>query len=63
MNKENGLANSKVELRLGKLAFLPNAGRKRAESERSHVVLLETEAGTLPGWPQPCGKQRFIEMG
>ena len=29
-----------------------NAGGKKAESERS---LLETDTGTLPGKPQPCG--------
>ena len=29
-------------------------GEKRAESERSHVAPLETDAGTLAGKPQPC---------
>ena len=32
-----------------------NAGRKEAESKRSHVALPETDARTLPGKPQPCG--------
>ena len=32
-----------------------NAGRKKAELERSHVALPQTEARTLLGKPQPCG--------
>ena len=32
-----------------------NAGRKKVESERNHVALLETDAKTLAGKPQQCG--------
>ena len=38
-----------------------NAGRKKAESERSHVTPQETDAGTLPSKPQPHGDTQ--EMG
>ena len=32
-----------------------NDGKKKAESERSHVAPLETDTRTLPGKPQPHG--------
>ena len=32
-----------------------SAGRKKAESERIHVALQETDVRTLPSKPQPCG--------
>ena len=57
MNKETALAYSKVELsQAGKTKL--NAGRKKAESERSHVALPETDTGTLPGKPQPHGNKQ-----
>ena len=36
-----------------------NAGRKEAESERSHVALPLTDSGTLPDKPQPCGNTQI----
>ena len=53
MNKETGLAYSKVELsQAGKTKL--NAGRRKAESERSNVASLEPD-GTLCSKPQPRG--------
>ena len=54
MNKETALAYNKAELsQAGKTKL--NAGRKRAESERCHVALIETDTGTLPGKLQSHG--------
>ena len=39
-----------------------NAGRKKAESERKHVVPLET-ARTLPSKPQPRGDTQINGNG
>ena len=36
-----------------------NAGRKKAESGRSHVAPPETDAETLPGKPQPRGNTQI----
>ena len=40
-----------------------NAGKKEAESERSHVALLETDARILPGKPQPRGNTQISRNG
>ena len=40
-----------------------NARGKKAESERSHVALLETDTGTLPGKPQPRGNTQINGNG
>ena len=40
-----------------------NAGRKEAESERSHVAPLETDAGTLTGKLQPSGDTQINRNG
>ena len=36
---------------------------RRAESGRSHVVPLETDAGTLAGKPQPRGNTQINKNG
>ena len=36
-----------------------NAGRMKGRVRRSHVALPETDAGTLPDKPQPCGDTQF----
>ena len=36
-----------------------NAGRKKVESERSHVVQPETNTGTLAGKPQTHGNTQI----
>ena len=40
-----------------------NAGRKKAESRRSHVAPSETETRTLAGKPQSHGEHRLLDMG
>ena len=40
-----------------------NAGREKAESERSHVAVLETDARTLPGKPQSHGDTQINTNG
>ena len=54
INKETGLTYRKAELSQAAKTKL-NAGRKKVESVRSHVVPLETDAGTLPSKPKPRG--------
>ena len=62
MNKETGLACDRAEQsQEGKTKL--NAGRKKAESVRSHVALPETDAGTLPGKPQPHGNTQINGYG
>ena len=39
-----------------------NAGGKKADLERSHVVSLEPD-GTLPGKSQPCGNTQITRNG
>ena len=58
MNKETALAYSKAELSQAGTTKL-NAMGKKAESERSHVVPLETNAGTLPSKPQLHGNTQI----
>ena len=54
MNKEIGLAYSKVELgQVGKTKL--NVGRKKAKQREAMEPPTETDARTLPGKPQPCG--------
>ena len=36
-----------------------NAGRKNAESRRSHIALLEADARTLPDKPQSHGDKQI----
>ena len=48
----------KTELRYAGKTKL-NAGRKEAESERSHGALPETDAITLAGKPQSCGNTQI----
>ena len=68
MNKEAflALACDRVEQswgRGGRTTKL-NAGRKKAESKRSHVALPETDAGqNLANKPQPCGNTQTNEDG
>ena len=40
-----------------------NAGRKEAESERSHVPPLDTDARTLPGKPESCSNTQITRNG
>ena len=54
MNKETALTYSKAELsQVGKTKL--SAGKKKAESVRLTLSLLETDSEILPGKPQPCG--------
>ena len=40
-----------------------NAGKKKVKSRRSHITLLETDIGTLPGKSQPHDKTQINEDG
>ena len=55
MNK-SVLASGLAEIELGRKTTL-NAGKKKAESMRSHGASLETDVITLSGKVQPCGIQ------
>ena len=54
MNKEVVLASDLAEQNQAEKTKL-NAGRKKAESMRNRVAPPETDTGTLPQKPHPCG--------